>query len=165
MLWLLSTRYKIQMSQSHVTVYIYRKDDATIHSLTSHDWAWFSVFELKIERYILYVIFTGLHIIPENNLEMGTWSTHQFSLQNFCITAWSLTWEYYLRKTYTTALLLDYEWLRWCKKTRRKSQTTANPHLLQRLHSWNIPQSMKLQYANFRPYEKNCVGRTKDRTW
>jgi len=104
----------------------------------------FPKFELEIERYIPYVIFTGLHITPENILEMGTWSTHQSSLQNFCINAWSLVWEYYLRNTYTTALLLDYEWLRRCKKKRRKSQTTANPHLLQRLHSWKIPQSMKL---------------------
>jgi len=58
---------------------------------------------------------------------MGTWSTQQPSLQNFCITAWSLIWEYYLRKTYTTALLLDYEWLRWCKKKREKDPNYSKP--------------------------------------
>jgi len=61
---------------------------------------------------------------------MGTWSTQQPSLQNFCITAWSLIWEYYLRKTYTTALLLDYEWLRWCKKKREKDPNYSKPSLV-----------------------------------
>jgi hypothetical protein len=67
----------------------------------------FPTFELKIETYILYVTVTSLHITPENVLEMGIWSTHQSSLQDFCVTSWSVTWKYYLRKAYTT---LVFSW-------------------------------------------------------
>ena len=63
---------------------------------------------------------------------------------------------------HNSCLLPNCEWLRWCKKQRRKSQTTANSHLLQRLHSWKIPQTLKPQCANLRPYGKNGFRRTKD---
>ena len=64
---------------------------------------------------------------------------------------------------HNSCLLPDCEWLRLCKKQRRKSQTTANSHRLQRLHSWKIPQTLKPQCANLRPYGKNGFRGTKDK--